>query len=43
MFVLKRKQKKHTQKNIKNTVDAKFFNGENAISRYTVNADFKIE
>ena len=41
MFVLKRKKKKTQQQ--KNTVDAKFFNGETAISRYTVTADFKIE
>ena len=39
MFILKRNKKKKKRKN----VDAKFFNGENAIPRYTVTADFKIE
>ena len=36
----KTQQKK---KKKKKNVDAKFFNGENAIPRYTVTADFKIE
>ena len=44
MFILKRnKKKKKKKKKKRKNVDAKFFNGENAIPRYTVTADFKIE
>ena len=46
-FLRKNGKKVHpkTKKKNKQTnkVDAKVFNGENAISRYTVTADFKIE